>query len=176
MGLSCSIIHHTHTSCSHVIYRSIEMIVGSSDYNHHGGSIQLSAGKTKGNARGGSVDIAAGDGTAKKGGRGGSLTLTAGDAFGDDPSDNGGDLTMIGGSANGGVGGSMKLQTGSSNEKDSGAIGKLLKCLVLLNPFFFSLCGILSQCCIVFTLISHCHIRFWPWRNQRISFNEYWCI
>lgn len=105
------------------------MKVGSSDYNHHGGSIQLSAGKTKGNARGGSVDIAAGDGTAKKGGRGGSLTLTAGDAFGDDPSDNGGDLTMIGGSANGGVGGSMKFQTGSSNEKDSGAIGKLLKCL-----------------------------------------------
>ena len=106
-------------------YRSIQIRGGRSRHRYPGGNLQLSAGEAKGPARGGSVDIAAGDGTSETGGIGGSVSITAGDAFGDGDFDDGGDLTMLGGSANGGIGGSITLRTGSSTEKDSGAIGKL---------------------------------------------------
>ena len=142
--------------------RSIEMKVGHSNYNHPGGNVTIVAGEAKGATTGGSVDISAGDGTSYQG-RGGSVSITAGDAFGERPFDGGGGLTMKGGSANGGIGGSITFQSGASTKKDSGAVGKLPSWLYYYSSFRFihhSLIAHLVTCSLLFER-SHCYFRFW---------------
>ena len=78
---------------------------------------------------GGSVDISAGSGSHGHGGAGGSVRVTGGRAGGymlPKTYGPGGDIQLVSGAANKGVGGSVLVQSGFSEGASSGSIGKLI--------------------------------------------------
>jgi hypothetical protein len=79
----------------------------------NGGDISLVAGQTSAQARqGGSVTITGGEGSSAHhtdGGDGGNIILLGGEAKGESANDNGGSITVRGGTSFAGYGGSLEL-------------------------------------------------------------------
>ena len=88
------------------------------------------AGQTSAQGRkGGSVNIVGGEGSSSHttdGGDGGNIILMGGEAKGESAHDNGGSITVQGGTSFAGLGGSLELISGQSTKSSSGDICELM--------------------------------------------------
>jgi hypothetical protein len=109
---------------------SLELQVGDGGGLSNGGDIFLVAGQTSAQGRkGGSVTITGGEGSSAHitdGGDGGNIILMGGEAKGESANDNGGSITVRGGTSFAGYGGSLELISGQSTESSSGDICELM--------------------------------------------------
>jgi hypothetical protein len=109
---------------------SLELQVGDGGGLSNGGDIFLVAGQTSAQGRkGGSVAITGGEGSSAHitdGGDGGNIILMGGEAKGESANDNGGSITVRGGTSFAGYGGSLELISGQSTESSSGDICELM--------------------------------------------------
>ena len=117
---------------------SLELQVGDGGGLSNGGDISLVAGQTSAQARqGGSVTITGGEGSSAHhtdGGDGGNIILLGGEAKGESANDNGGSITVRGGTSFAGYGGSLELISGQSTESSSGDI-----CELMIDAFPFAI-------------------------------------
>lgn len=97
-------------------------------YSVSTGDMSLNAGQTSAQGRkGGSVEIKGGEGSSSHtidGGDGGNIVLEGGEAKGQSENDNGGSITIRGGTSYTGYGGSLELISGQSTKISSGDICK----------------------------------------------------
>lgn len=136
---------------------SLSLKVGDASGLSDGGDILLFAGLTSAqHKRGGTVKIVGGEGSsnhADDGGDGGDILLLGGEAKGEDFYDDGGMVSIEGGTSLVGYGGSLEFISGQSTEESSGDIRKfsarashLLRSLLsagrlyLLSPLSIVLC------------------------------------
>jgi len=109
---------------------SLSLQVGNGGGLSNGGDISLVAGQTSAQGRkGGNVEIVGGEGSSSHttdGGDGGNVILMGGEAKGESAHDNGGSITVRGGTSFAGLGGSLELISGQSTESSSGDICELM--------------------------------------------------
>ena len=140
-------------SSTHGSGGSIKLKSGDGGGMYNGGDIGLTAGQTSAQGRkAGRVSITGGEGSSAHttdGGDGGDIDLMGGEAKGESDNDNGGSVTIRGGTSFTGYGGSLKFISGQSTESSSGDVREFCpyilqsvsSYLIILFLYFF-----LHQC------------------------------
>lgn len=121
---------------------AISVTIGDGGGMSDGGDISLTAGQTSAQGhKGGHVSIMGGEGSSSHsidGGDGGDIFLLGGEAKGEGENDNGGSITIQGGTSFAGYGGSLDLISGQSIEKSSGDVREC-SCMPCLIRYLYSL-------------------------------------